>query len=142
MHDLATEGVVLSDGINVEEIRDRRGVLEAVEMRGRVRCAHGVTVNVEKVLEARTRPDGRPEVLGLSYSYHAWFEHEGSQRDLLRYDSAHGGLDRLHRHVFDPRTGRELLRERIAVADLPTLDQVLIEAAGWRREGSPEARRA
>ena len=139
MHDLATEGVVLSDGINVEEIHDRRGALEAVEMRGRVRCADGITVNVEKVLETRTRPDGRPEVRGFSYSYHAWFEHEGSQRDLLRYDSAH---DDLHRHVFDPRTGHELLRERIAVADLPTLDQVLSEAVGWRREGSPEARRA
>ena len=49
--------------------------------------------------------------------------------------------DRLHRHVFDPRTGRELLRERIAVADLPTLDRAPIEAVGWRREGSPEARR-
>ena len=49
--------------------------------------------------------------------------------------------DRLHRHVFDPRTGRELLRERIAVADLPTLDRAPIKAAGWRRGGSPEARR-
>ena len=36
---------------------------------------------------------------------------------------------------------RGMLRERIAVAGLPTLDRALSEAAGWRREGSPEARR-
>ena len=140
MRDLETEGVVLSDTLNREEVRNRSGVLEAVEMRGRIQCAGGLTVNVEKVLEARARPDGRPEVRGFSYRYHAWCEYEGVQRDLNRYDSAHGGLDGLHRHVFDPRTGRARQRDPIPLADLPTLDQVLIEAVEWRCAALPEAR--
>ena len=133
MRHLEASGVVLDSRLSVEEIRERR-TLVAVEIRGRVRCADGVTVEVDKTLQARARPDGRSEVLGIHYSYHAWWERAGVARDLLRYDSApHPGFDGLHRHVFDPATGREVVVDAVERAALPTLDQVITSAVEWRR---------
>jgi hypothetical protein len=130
--------VLLASTLSVEEIREQ-GVLVAVEIRGRLNCASRVTIQVEKTLRARTRTDGRYEVLGLYYSYHAWWDDKGMSRDLLRYDSApHPGLDELHRHVFDPATGIEILVESIGRNELPTLDQVIVAAVEWRRAAGTE----
>ena len=93
MRHLEASGVVLDSRLSVEEIRERQ-TLVAVEIRGRVHCADGVTAEVDKTLQARGRPDGRSEVLGVHYRYHAWWERAGVTRDLLRYDSApHPGFD-------------------------------------------------
>ena len=46
----------------------------------------------------------------------------------------------IHGHVLVPSTGRELLRDPIAIGGPAALDRVLIEAAGRRHEGSPEDR--
>ena len=84
---------------------------------GRLRCAHDVSVRVDKVLEARYVRDV-PQVRVIRLAYHAWLS--STEQDILRYDTAHG--EGLHCHVFDLATGESALLP--APLDmLPTLDR-------------------
>jgi hypothetical protein len=106
--------------------RDRFiGDQQRVRIEGRVICAEEVLIEVAKVLETRRDPRGRLEVRGASYIYHAW--HQPSGRQLFRYCTAHGLAD-LHVHRYDLQTGDETEQPRIALDQLPTLSDAILEA--------------
>lgn len=112
---LFDEGIVLLDGLVFEEHRTGR-VLTDVHIAGRISCADSLMVEVDKWLEADGSRD--PLVRGYSYSYQAWVAE--TEREVLRYDSAHG-LGNLHCHVFDLRTGDETVIP-CPLDRLPSLD--------------------
>lgn len=116
MTQLMNEGLVEENGLVFDEVRDGRALL-AVNIAGRLGCAAGVTAEVDKWLDAQPGPRGYL-VKGSSYSYQAWLSDTG--QEIVRYDSAHG-LDDLHCHVFNLKTGEE---ERIScpLERLPSLD--------------------
>jgi len=134
MDRLFGEQVVLHDHLDFIEIHGE--ALDAVQIVGHVECSGGVILAVDKWLDVRRDAHGRSEVRGVSYSYHAWRRNE---HDLLRYDTAHG-LDELHRHDFDPETGREIGVHRVPLEELPTLDGVIREAVALAQR-SPDDRR-
>jgi len=112
---LSNEGLVEEDGLTFHEYRTGR-LLTRVNIAGRITCAFGVTIEVDKWLETDGASD--PSVRGYAYRYHAWLARTG--QEILRYDSAHG-FDRLHCHVFDLHTGQETILP-CPIESLPTLD--------------------
>ena len=127
MDDLLNEGVVLHNGLSFREITDGQGELLQVQVHGTVSCDRSVVVVVEKWLDVRRDRRGHREVKGRSYSYGAYSEKSG--QPILRYDChGWGGVEQLHKHVFDPRSGRETRNEPIALDALPPLDGVIREA--------------
>ena len=100
MRSLEREGVVLHSHLSVLDQPDARHGPADVHIEGRVQCALGVTVYVDKWLEARTRRDGRTEVRGVDYTYHAWRGAGSELRMLFRYDMSHGGLSQTARGVW------------------------------------------
>lgn len=125
MQHLAAEGLVRGHAVSFIELRRADGELVRVNVAGEVKCAAGVIVTVDKLLEVRRGRHGRYEVLGRVYRYHAYVA-GAPVRDLLRYDSSHG-IDRLHKHIFDAR-GREIAVEPVAFDSLPTLTGIIREA--------------
>jgi hypothetical protein len=123
MRDLEDQGIVLRDRLAFTEIRDRRKVLRRVNLVGWIECAEDVRVRVDKWLDVRRGVRGRYEVRGRYYDYHAM---RGAGAPLLRYDNAHGP-EALHRHRFNPHSGRDVV-EQISREELPTLDHVILEA--------------
>lgn len=121
MQTLMDEGLVLRSRLSRIEIGGKK--LQKVQIRGRVECARDVVIVVDKWLEARYNHRNQCEVRGFSYSYEACLR---GGRQLVRYDSAHG-LDRLHRHTYDPRTGKEIDEQPIALGDLPSLSDFIRE---------------
>ena len=119
---LEDEGIVLRNGLSLREDRAANGELAEADISGRIQCAGGVALQVREALEARTRRDGRVEVRGVDYTYHAWRGAGSGQRLLFRYDMAHGGL---HLHSPDPATGEEAGRTPVPIEALPNLDQLI-----------------
>jgi hypothetical protein len=117
MDRLINEGVVESDGVSFEEVRDGR-TLSLVFVRGAVRCCYGLNILVNKALEVK-RDKGANLVRGYDYSYHAWFGATG--QEVIRYDMSHEWVGGIHCHVFDPVTGRGITRP-VTREELPTLD--------------------
>lgn len=117
MRTLEREGVVVGDSLSFVLIKDDVGDLVSVHIYGRIDCAHGITINVEKWLAASGN-----EVRGSEYSYQAFLR--DPERDILRYDNAHGPL---HRHFFDGQ-GHDVGQQELGFDDFPTLDQVIREA--------------
>lgn len=93
-----------------------------MRVEGRIGCAFGASVYADTRLEARTRRDGRTEVRGVDYTYHAWRDAGSDRRVLFRYDMAHGGL---HLHLPDPATGEETGRTPVSLEALPDLDLLI-----------------
>ncbi len=90
--------------------------MASVRIHGRLRCAHDVSVQVDKVLSVRYARHV-PQVRTIRLAYHAWLN--TTEQEVLRYDMAHG--EGLHCHVFDLLTGESALLP--APLDmLPTLD--------------------
>ncbi len=131
MNSLEKEGVVLRDGLSFLETTDSHGNLIEVNIRGTIECASGVRLYIDKTLEVQGKA-----VRAIDYSYHAYLN-GGSAQELLRYDTAHGGLSNLHRHTFDPTTGLATGKNPIAHSDLPTLVQVIREACDFLRAACP-----
>ena len=130
MRELDDEGIVLGGGLSVSDLTDARGRLARVRVEGRIRCAFGASVYADTRLEARTRRDGRTEVRGVDYTYHAWRDAGSERRVLFRYDMAHGGL---HLHLPDPATGEETGRTPVSLEALPDLDQLIRYAVALAR---------
>lgn len=102
------------------------------EIRGRVRCRHGLFVDVDKTLEV----NDKHQVRTIKYSYHAGVE--GKQdRPIFRYDNAHryareGHADEHHKHRFDPATWQEIEPpEWIGRDRWPHLNEVIEELREW-----------
>ena len=88
-------------------------------------CAEGVVIEVRKRLITRHDTRIRIQVRGSFYVYHAW--HRPRRLSLFRYCTAHG-LEDLHVHRYDLRTGAETSQPRIPLETLPTLTAAIIEA--------------
>jgi hypothetical protein len=58
-----------------------------LRIRGRVRCRHGLFVDVDKTLAIEVRR-GRDMVRTVRYAYHAGIEGK-ADRPIFRYDNAH-----------------------------------------------------
>ena len=117
-------GAVLRDGLSFIETRDGKELLQ-VRIHGRIECRDGVLVVVDKYLDVRRGRQQRYEVKGVLYAYQAWFR--DSERTIIRYDTAHGGIADIHCHRRNPSSGR-LVREDMPIATLPTLTDFIIEA--------------
>jgi hypothetical protein len=128
---LEATGVVDEDGLTFTRQRAPDGEPLRIQIHGRIRCASGAMLAVDKWLTARRRQDNRLEVPAYTYSYHAWME--GSGRELLRYDNAHGEL---RRHFFDSQ-GNDVGVVAISLEELPTLDVVIEEAVALARDDQP-----
>lgn len=124
--------MILHNGLSFLDHFGADGRLERVDIEGRIRCVYGVSLHVRKSLGARLRRDGRPEVRGIYYNYHAWRADGGERRYLFRYDNSHGGL---HLHAFDPATGEETGTAPVRPGELPNLDQLIRRAVGLAARG-------
>lgn len=124
---LSREGLVHNDLITFYEVVGARERLLAVNVRGRLECAHRVVLRIDTWLEVRRGRRNVVEVRTRSQSYHAWQRAAGDSRprDLLRYDDSHEG--RLHRHFFDS-SGDETDCQPIRREEMPRLDAVIREA--------------
>lgn len=81
---LDNSSFVVQNETSFEEVRDRALIL----LSGRVVCAGGVVVEVEKTLESRPsrRRRGR-EIRGILYKYRAFIEESGA--NIIRYQNCH-----------------------------------------------------
>ncbi len=118
MKALEDQGLVLANHLTITNTTNQ-GSLVAITFEGIIECADDVYVKVDKLLEARKQANGQVEVEGKYYSYHAGLRLRPT-KDLIRYCTAHHGLEGLHRHLFDLQTGEETVSP-IELVELPTL---------------------
>ena len=90
---------------------------------GRVYCLRGVVLEVDKELETRYMASSL-KVRGVTYRYAAWIP---GGHPVLRYHNIHYYDDYYHHRVFDPRTGEQVLYERLERYQFPTLSEVIDE---------------
>lgn len=121
MDALLSEHLVLHEHLTFTETRDGKDLV-LIQLEGFLECQRGLVVHVAKQMEVRDER-GHDQVKTFGYSYHARIP--AMNRELLRYDNAHGPL---HRHHFDVGTGNETHTEFITEDDMPTLDGVIREA--------------
>jgi hypothetical protein len=100
---------------------------------GRIRCQHGIFVDVMKELEVRRRA-GKPFVRTELYSYHVGIEGD-QERSVFRYDNAHaypGHGDAHHKHCFNHDTWQAIEPpEWVGQAGWPHLSDAINEAWAW-----------
>ena len=106
-------------------------MLESVFLRGVFATTRGGVLHVEKRLAVRTRY-GRPHVLTALYIYHAQVVRKGRLLDIFRYDNTHGGVETLHRHVYDAE-GNILGRETVRLDELPPLSRIVRDVEFYAR---------
>jgi hypothetical protein len=107
-----------------------------LRIRGRIRCQHGLFVDVDKTLSTEVQR-GREMVRTVRYAYHAGIE--GSEdRPIFRYDNAHaypGHPDAHHRHRFDHANGKRIdPPDWVGEAGWPHLSDVIDELQEWWTE--------
>ena len=120
---LVKTGAVLRDRLSFIETVDGKELIQ-VRVVGRIECRDGVLIYVDKYLDVRRGKQRRYEVKGARYSYQAWFS--DSEEAIIRYDTAHGGLEGVHCHRRNPST-RRLVRRDIKLKQLPTLSDFVEE---------------
>jgi hypothetical protein len=98
-----------------------------ITLHGIVICRANAAVAVDKLLVAWVGPHGRLMVRGERYAYNAYFP---GAHNILRYDNGHADAEEFHRHVFDLESGREVSKDIIGRADMPTLGMFFTEVAG------------
>ena len=113
MSNAISEGIVTENHLVFNEVRQGAKLIQ-VNIRGRIDCAYGLSVFVNKWLEV----DAGQNVRGADYSYQAWLY--DTNQEVIRYDSAYG-LNDLHCHIFDLNTGEESIQP-VPIDRLPTLD--------------------
>jgi hypothetical protein len=121
---LSRDGSVVASHLSFYEY-ENAGELSSVNLRGAILCAESVALHVNKLLDVRRNRRNQIEVKGSYYVYHARLR--GQRLNLFRYCSAHG-LDQLHCHRFDLKSGLETGRPNIALHELPPLNEVILEA--------------
>lgn len=129
---LQASGFVVEDGLEFE-LRDDPPVLI---IWGRLRCLHGLFVDVRKTLAVQDR-QRRIMVRTIDYAYHAGIE-GAKDRPIFRYDNAHtypGHPDAHHKHRFDPATWRQIGRpDWVGAAGWPHLSDAVEELRDWWNE--------
>lgn len=94
-------------------------------LRGYLYCRRGVVLEVDKHLDSRyVGASLKAQVRGVRYRYAAWIP---GGHPVLRYHNMHYYDDSYHHRVFDPRTGEQILYERIERYQFPTLSEVIDE---------------
>jgi hypothetical protein len=104
MADLESEGFLIENGLAQ---RWKKG--EFLVLEGRLRCKHGLFIDVLKYLDVR-QSSTRILVRTNRYRYHAGVE-GSTARPIFRYDNTDakpGHPDAHHKHRFDPKTWREI----------------------------------
>ena len=102
-------------------------------LEGRLRCKHGLFIDVLKYLEVRATPS-RILVRTDRYRYHAGVEGPAN-RPIFRYDNSDtktGHADAHHKHRFDPTTWQEIKPPLwIGEDGWPHLSDVVEELRDW-----------
>jgi hypothetical protein len=132
MQALENEGLIIRNRLRFIELRGDDESLESVQICGPIECISGIMVIVNKWLSTRRGTNNRPEVKGCSYSYHAYIHTQDNRPPIIRYDSAHW-QGQLHRHTFDPLSGRETIDD-ITLEELPSLGDFIRQAVSLRRQ--------
>ena len=130
MTNLINEGLVQADGLTFHEYLDDSGRLAQVNIEGRIDCAGGLAIRVDKWLEA----DSFRNVRGYSYSYHAWLS--DPEQLVIRYDNAHQ-FNNLHCHIPNPTSGA-VSRYPVPIDSLPTLDGFIRNAIKMVQDAKEE----
>ena len=114
-------------------------------MKGRIRCAGNIFVDVRKTLRVLDKDEPDPFVQTVAYTYHARVDGVG---DILRYCSPHVDHRRFHhKHAFDTFAGESDTHsvddepgscEATSDTHWPTLGQVLHEVKDWYFENISE----
>jgi hypothetical protein len=136
MDRLEREGLIEANHLVITSTTGLDGSLIEVGITGLVECVSDITIGVDKFLEVRRLPTGVQQVRGKEYRYHA--RHRKLERNLIRYDTAHG-LDDLHVHIYDLVTGEMTSIPRIPKALLPTLGDFIRQAVELGREAEQVA---
>jgi hypothetical protein len=125
-------GFVIADDLSIE-LRNDPWVLV---IRGRIRCLHGLFIDVDKTPAVRNER-GRVMVRTIAYAYHAGIE-GNEDRPIFRYDNAHtyrGQADAHHKHRFDYMTWQPIHPpEWVGEARWPHLSDVIDELQTWWNE--------
>lgn len=128
MADLENEGFLVRDGL-----AQHWGKGEFLVLEGRLRCKHGLFVDVLKYLNVRRYPT-RTLVRTNRYRYHAGVEGDAN-RPIFRYvntDAKPGHAGAHHKHRFDPTTWREIEPPLwIGEERWPHLSDVVDELRDW-----------
>lgn len=128
MADLENEGFLIGNGLAQHWEKGEFLVLE-----GRLRCNHGLFVDVVKYLNVR-QSSTRILVSTNRYRYHAGIEGD-ADRPIFRYDNTDtksGHADAHHMHRFDPTTWREIEPPLwIGEERWPHLSDVVEELRHW-----------
>lgn len=109
-------------------------VSHAVYWRGRLLCASGLEIEVDKSQVTRRR-GGRLEVKTVDYKYHVQQRTETGVRKLFRYDDADhhpGHPSRHHRHAYRAGDADDAgIVTHVGYEGWPTLGDVIGEAFAW-----------
>jgi hypothetical protein len=129
--DFIYEGFIIENGLSLRWLRP-----DLLLMRGRIRCQHGLFIDVEKYLKVKALTSGGRRVRTRTYSYNAGVE--GSQdRAIFQYDNFHtyereGHRDAHHKHRFDHRTWRRINPpDWISEEGWPHLSDAIEELREW-----------
>jgi hypothetical protein len=94
-------GFVVEDRLAI----DMRSDPPELFIHGRIRCLHGLFVDVEKTVDVEER-HGRMMARTIDYAYHASVKGD-RDRAIFRYDTAHaykGHVDARHKDRYDSTT--------------------------------------
>lgn len=130
MQQFIDSGFVVEDDVTSEWLGTPPRLLI---LRGRIRCQHGLFLDVLKELEVESR-HGKLYVRTEQYNYHAGVEGE-QNRTVFRYDNVHphaGHADAHHKHCYDHTTWEEIRPpEWVGRDNWRHLSDVIAELQAW-----------
>ena len=106
--------------INRLQFMEKRG---EVLLRGQVYCQRNIILAVDQALEVRYAGN-LMRVRPHFFRYASWVL---GGHAVFRYHNMHANDAHYHHRVYDPRTGEEILYERLHRHQFPTLGEVLDE---------------
>ena len=96
---------------------------DAIRLEGLVLCTNGLVLEMTKEGDVDRTQAYRVRMFRFRYNAHF-----PRGENVLRYDNMHADEpDIYHRHVFNPATGHEVIREDLTRAQFPVMHQVLDE---------------
>ena len=106
------------------EITDQpRSRYDRIKIQGLVVCTNGLVVEITKIGDLDRTRGRRVRISRFRYNAHFPRKH-----NVLRYDNMHADEpDIYHRHVFNPATGHEVIREDLTRTQFPVMHQVFDE---------------
>ena len=108
------------DRTNLLQFKEKRG---EVLLRGHVYCQRGIVLAVDQAMEIRYSGQ-LLRIRPYFFRYAAWVY---GGHPVLRYHNMHMNDDDYHHRAYDPRTGNEVLYEKLHRHQFPTFSEVLDE---------------